>query len=71
MSARKPTVAQRRRQAVVSAVALVVIALVVVRVLYRVLTRTDEFVAAGVDEGVARRVEAEALRSRLASPQEA
>ena len=30
-----------------------------------------EAVAAGVDEGVARRVEAEALRSRLASPQEA
>ena len=30
-----------------------------------------EAVAAGVDEGVARRVEAEALRSRLASPQDA
>ena len=33
-------------------------------------TAVARAVAAGVDEGVARRVEAEALRSRLDSPQE-
>ena len=45
MSARKPTVAQRRRQAVVSAVALVVIALVVV--LTWLINRSDDSNSAG------------------------
>ena len=45
MSARKPTVAQRRRQAVVSAVALVVIALVVVATW--LINRSDDSNSAG------------------------